>query len=168
MAGMGLGALAGKSLCFKRKFRWKFAIDNVLSDAYVKVANRPTLTVTPAEVHYLNQMMEVPGKGKWSNLTVTYYDVEDTGFEQQLRAYISSTFPINSGSVDNMCQGDKLSTYAKTGILQMLDGCGAVIETWTLHNIWPISVNWGDLDYSSSDVATIEITFSFRHAEVSR
>lgn len=167
MAGMGLGALAGKSLCFKRKFRWKFAVPGKLPDTYVKTANRPTLTITPAEVHYLNQMMEVPGKGKWSNLTVTYYDVEDAGFEQQLRAYISSTFPINANSVDNMCQQDKLNQYATYGLLKMLDGCGSILETWTLYDLWPISVNWGDLDYSSSDVATIEVTFSFRHAEVS-
>ena len=42
----------------------------------------------------------------------------------------------------------------------MLDPQGTVVELWDLQGAWPQNINWGELDYASSDNA--EITFSLR------
>lgn len=36
------------------------------------------------------------------------------------------------------------------------------LEQWTLSKIYPSSVNFGELDYSSSDAATIEVTWKYK------
>jgi len=43
----------------------------------------------------------------------------------------------------------------------MYDGCGEPIEIWTLSDAWPKAINFGDLDYSSSDTSDIEITLRY-------
>lgn len=48
----------------------------------------------------------------------------------------------------------------------MLDGCGTVLERWSFEDVWPQSVNFGDLDYSASDESNIDVTFRFSRAKI--
>jgi hypothetical protein len=47
----------------------------------------------------------------------------------------------------------------------MYDGTGAEMENWSLKNLWPAAINFGDLDYGSSDVATLDLTLRFSEAK---
>jgi len=38
------------------------------------------------------------------------------------------------------------------------------METWTLGHVWPQAINFGDLDYSSSEEVNVELTL--RYSEV--
>jgi hypothetical protein len=59
-------------------------------------------------------------------------------------------------------QASKPSDYSATCQLDMFDGCGKSMETWTLSRTWPQAVNFGELDYSSSsEEQTIELTLRF-------
>jgi hypothetical protein len=46
----------------------------------------------------------------------------------------------------------------------MLDPTGVVIEKWILQGTMVTSANFGDLDYSSSDIADISTTLRFDRA----
>jgi len=35
------------------------------------------------------------------------------------------------------------------------------LETWQLQHMWPTAINFGELDYSSSEEATIELTLRY-------
>jgi hypothetical protein len=48
--------------------------------------------------------------------------------------------------------------------IEQLDGNEGVVETWKLEGCWIVSSNYGDLDYSSSEAATIELSIRYDHA----
>ena len=169
---MGLGQLANHDLVFKRKYRWTFSLkpycqDTFIPEAFVKVANRPSLTIEETEINYLHGKMWIPGKGTWEQLTVTYYDIGNTQGIANLYSWLAGIYDFTNPTQLN--QGSRKgdagnSGYAGTGTLKLFDGCGVTMETWTLEGVWPASINFGDLDYSSSEEVTVELTLRFHNA----
>lgn len=172
---MGMGAIGGPDIVFKRKYRWTFDVQwgsvNIPA-AFVKVAKRPSLTVEETEINYLHGKMWIPGKGTWDNLTVTYYDIggRDSGAApmQTLWNWLASVYnftdPITLTQTSRRGKDGTDKGWAAIGTLRMYDGCGDTMETWTLKNLWPQSINFGDLDYGSSEEATLELTLRFSEA----
>jgi hypothetical protein len=56
------------------------------------------------------------------------------------------------------------SDYKFGTILQQLDGNEGIVESWKLEGCWLVSADYGDLDYSSGDAATIALSIRFDHA----
>ena len=48
--------------------------------------------------------------------------------------------------------------------LEMLDGNEAVVESWKYEGCFFQAVNWGDMDYSTGEKVTIDLTIRFDHA----
>jgi hypothetical protein len=171
---MGLGKLAGPDLVFKRKYRWTFQIfpscgNQPIPAHFVKLASRPNLTIEETEINFLHGKMWIPGKGTWETITVTYYDIGNAGAGMTaLFSWLATVY--NFTDPDGLHQSSKRGTgpgsggYAGQGILLLYDGCGVTMESWELANMWPQAVNFGELDYSSSEEVTIELTL--RYSEV--
>jgi hypothetical protein len=165
---MGIGVIGQPDMVFKRKFRWTFEIRgfcdneaNAVPEHFVKMAARPNVAIEETELNHLNAKMWIPGKASWETITVTYIDVaheEMRSLYNWLASVYDYTDPIN------LRMGNKRDWRA-TGILNLYDGCGEVLEIWNLQNMWPTAMNFGDLDYSSSEEATIELTL--RYSQVS-
>lgn len=161
---MGIGTIGSPDTTFKRKFRWTFAINgfcdnakNKVPESYVKVAARPSFEMEEVEINHLNAKMWIPGKATWNTISVSYYDV--AAIEMQplwnwLATLYNFTDPIN------LTQAEKRDWNA-TGILYMYDGCGTLIEGWEMQHMWPTEVNFGDVDYQSSDPCEIELTLRY-------
>ena len=49
-------------------------------------------------------------------------------------------------------------------IIQQMGADGKTFRTWTLVNSFVTSVNYGDLDYSSDDLVSIEIVVAYDYA----
>jgi len=183
MADMGIGKLGiDPGLTFKRKFRWLFSVEDICTSqgkaltvppSYVKTASRPNITFDEQEIHYLHGRMYLPGKPTFETITVTYYDVVAQDGSQPLAplyTWISNVYDFMSSPnawksarmAANALGGD--SSYGGTAYLSMLDGCGKALEMWTLFQCWPQSVNFGDLDYSSAEEATVELTLRYAYA----
>jgi hypothetical protein len=178
--GIGpLGTLAGLTL--KRKFRWIFGVKGIcvggqkldVPETFVKSANRPNITFDEQEIHFLHGKMFIPGKATFETATVTYYDVTlDEGGDplRPLYTWISSVYDFMSpaGGIVNPRMGKNAfgpQGYGGTGLLTMLDGTGKALETWTMFDCWPQAVNFGELDYSSAEDATIELTLRYQFAK---
>lgn len=162
---MGIGALGFKNIIFKRKFRYTFIITNICGNAshfvpesFVRVAARPNLDIDEVEINFLNAKTWIPGKASWQTINVTYYDVATTG-NKPLFDWLASVY--NFTDPINLQMGSSRNDYAATGILKLWDGCGALLETWILNDLWPKSINFGDLDYASSDMCDIELTLRY-------
>lgn len=167
--GMGLGKLSTDSLVFKRKYRWTFELNapsGNIPASFVKLAARPNLTIEETEINYLHGKMWIPGKGTWETITVTYYDVGgnsgDVGGMANLYGWLATIYDFTSPSC--LHQSSRKGGYAGTARLELNDGCGQAMEKWTLSHAWPQAINFGELDYSSSEEVTIELTL--RYAEV--
>jgi hypothetical protein len=163
---MGLGNLADADLVFKRKYRWAFEVQGLVRgdvpSHYVKLAARPTLTVEETEINYLHGTDWLPGKGKWETLSVTYYDTNAKKMKP-LWDWLASVYNFTDSV--GLHQASNRKSYAGTGIIRLFDGCGTAMETWQLFNMWPSAVNFGDLDYSSSETVDIELTLRYSAVE---
>ena len=160
---MGIGQLGFSNLIFKRKFRYTFELFDICGGQsvprhYVKVAARPSLSIEETEVNFLNAKTWIPGKASWETITVTYIDVA-TADAAPLFTWLASVYnftdPINLG------MGSSRDDYAATAVVKLWDGCGSLLETWEMRDMWPTAVNFGDLDYSNSEEATIELTLRY-------
>jgi len=163
MADMGLGRLGDQRLVFKRKFRWTFEVQKVcggrtIPKFFVKLASRPNLTIEETEINFLHAKTWIPGKASWETITVTYYDISTTDLGP-LWDWLATVYDFTDPQ--GLKMGSNRESYAAQGILLMYDGCGKEMEQWTLNDMWPQAANFGELDYSSSEEATIELTLRY-------
>ena len=173
---MGLGKLGGDQVTHKRKFRWTFEVRRTggakpagndalaggaspdVPASFVKMAARPNISIEETEINFLNGKTYIPGKGTWETLTVTYYDVsgdDNMALWDWLADVYNFTDPLG------LQQNSRRGCYAGIGICTMYTGCGDPMERWTLGDCWPQAVNFGELDYSSSEEATVEVTIRY-------
>lgn len=160
---MGIGQLGFNNLIFKRKFRFTFALQNICGSQsvppyYVKVASRPNLEIEETEINFLNAKTWIPGKASWQTMTVTYLDVA-TADQAPLFSWLASVYNFTNPVTLQM--GSARSDYTATAILNMYDGCGQLLETWQMTDVWPTGINFGEVDYSSSDICEIELTLRY-------
>lgn len=161
---MGIGVIGQPDIVFKRKFRYTFEIfgfcdnqNNKVPEHFVQVASRPSLSIEETEINHLNAKTWIPGKGSWETITVTYMDVahdEMRSLWNWLATIYDFTDPVS------LRQGERRD-WDSTGVLNMYDGCGTLLEGWQLQRMFPTSIQFGDVDYSSSDIATIELTLRY-------
>ena len=173
---MDIGHKGDRQLIYKRKFRWIMqlsAAGNGSAGAsgemwYAKTSARPQLTVEETEVHHLHERWMISGKPTWESITITILDAKNADgndSETALHAWLNTVFAFdNDSGASQFTMGDCDEEYKRQITLTMLDGSGNTMETWLLHNCWPQSTNFGDLDYSSSDTADIEVTVRFDRA----
>jgi len=175
---MGLGQLASETeYVFKRKYRWTLSLTSpcgaggagAIPEHFVKLAARPNFTLEETEINFLHGKMYLPGKGTWETITVTYYDIGNAGAGMgNLYSWLATVYNFQNPA--SLSQASKIGSrfnsggYAGTADLKLYDGCGTIMEQWTLKQVWPQAVNFGELDYSSSEEVTIELTL--RYAEV--
>ena len=172
---MGLGAIGGSDVVFKRQFRWTFDISpycgTPIPSAFVKLAARPNLEIDESQIDFLHGRMWIPGKGSWETISTTFYDVSGNGgnaLVNGLYSWLTTVYnfadPVGLHQSSKIGAGGGSGGYSADGSLNLFDGCGTVLETWNLQNMWPKTINWGELNYESSDPAMIEITL--RYAQV--
>jgi len=164
---MGIGALMDSSVVYKRKFRWTMYLEpNCPSLAsrpidvwFVKVASRPNLSIDETELNFLNEKAWIPGKTSYETMTLTYIDVAPSRPESaNLYAYLGAVYQFNN---QDRKQGSSVSDYTAKGTLTLYDGCGSPIEEWVFKDMWPQTINFGDLDMASSDTVDIELTMRY-------
>lgn len=164
MADMGIGRLGQPQLIFKRKFRWQLSIKpqngSEIEPHYVKLANRPALDIDELEINYLNGTTWVPGRARWQQLNVTYIDVASAEMSL-LYSWMATHFDFSQQNQRNHITQSERQGWESTATLKMFDACGQELEQWVMEGVWPVSVNFGDLDYSSSDECNIELTLRY-------
>jgi hypothetical protein len=180
---MGLGVLSNANTIFKRKYRWTFSLETgcgKIPETIVKVANRPQIDIDETEINYLHGKMWIPGKAAWQTTSVTFYDVlvqDGSGGENDisnLYRWLSTVYAFHDskGLHQSSVKGSGMNSggggYAGTGTLNLYDGCGSVLETWVLRHVWPTSISFGELDYASSDEATVEVTLRYSEVEYNK
>jgi len=165
MAHMGIGLLGAPQIIIKRKFRFTIEIQTpvgLIPIWFVKIGARPQLQIEETEVNFRNAVTWIPGKARWQPISVTYYDVAD-GLLAPLYNWVASVYNFTQPAQLGMSEK---CGWAGTVIIRMWDGCGSLLETWELGSAWPTAINFGDLDYANSEIATIELTIRYSEARM--
>jgi hypothetical protein len=141
----------------KRKFRWVLQIDGI--DAFVlKTAARPQQTFEETVIDFINTKRYVSGKGAWNPIAITMHDPIAPSAAQKIMDWVRLNYEPLTGRMGYA------SFYKKDLQLKLLDPQGTVVELWDIKGAWPQDINFGDLDYATSDNAEIAYTLRFDNA----
>jgi hypothetical protein len=142
----------------KNRFIFRFPSPLGIQEWFVASGSRPTYTMEETQIDFLNTSTFVGGRFNWETIDVTFRDPIGPSATQAIMEWIR----LHSESVTGR-QG-YAAGYKKDVELELLDPTGVVIEKWILQGCMITSAGFGDLDYSSSDIADISVTLRFDRA----
>ena len=134
----------------KNRFIIRFPSSLGINEWYVTSAARPSAKINATEIPFLNTSTYVAGRFVWNELKVTFKDPIGPSASQALMEW----FRLHAESVTGR-MGYSIG-YKKDVELEMLDPTGVVVEKWILQGTFLTDLNFGDLDYSRDDLATID------------
>lgn len=124
----------------------------------VKSSILPGVTLEEHNLSWQGHAFKFAGKHTFNDWTIDFNVDKDAkirlDFENWVRNYIHNPETNEYGS---------LSDYMMDQNLELLGYNGQYILQYTLHNCWPKSVADVTVDYTSADVASFQVTFSFTH-----
>lgn len=142
----------------KNRFLLRFPSDLGIQEWWVSQAKRPSIKQGETEIQFLNTSTWVVGRYTWDAIQVTLRDPIGPSASQAVMEWVR----LHSESVTGR-QG-YAAGYKRDVELEMLDPTGVVVQKWILKNTMLTDVDFGDLDYSGDDLATIQMTLRFDYA----
>lgn len=127
----------------------------------VKTAQMPSTALEEVTLNWQGFDWKFPGKHTYTDVVIT--------FNVDLKAKIRNTFEKWS----NLCHNPASNFYSTHDIymvdqrLQMVGYEGEVILEFVLHDAWPKEVSQITMDYSSTEIATFDVTFTYSYHETS-
>jgi len=150
----------------RRKHRWVFETIGRGTGSFsqtellvLQSASRPSFKFEEPEMHHNQEVSRFAGKQDWEPITMTWYDVQqDPDVSRGIYMWIETVVNMFSLQVAHP------RLYKKTAVLLMIDGVGQTTERWTMLGTWPSTCNWQELDYTSTDIQTLEATMRYDRA----
>lgn len=150
----------------RRKHRWVFESlgrgQGTFSQAELLVlqsASRPSIKFEEPEMHHNQEVARFAGKHDWDPVTLTWYDVEQNpDVSRGLYHWLETLVNMQTMGVAHP------SFYKRSAGLAMTDGLGRTTEQWTMMGTWPAAINWQELDYTATDLMTMEATLRYDRA----
>lgn len=163
---------AGSTLMPKLQYRFRVTFTDIGSDTSnlkhmtqnVISASRPNMTHDEIIVDSYNSKMYLAGKHTWEPVTIVFRDDMNSHVIKMIGEQLNQ-------QVDH---GDQSSAAAGTGYkfemkIETLDGANGsakpeVYDTWTLMGCFIQNVQYGELNYSASDMVNVTLTVRYDHA----
>lgn len=130
----------------------------------VKDFKRPNPTFEPIVVDVYNSKVKLAGKPSWADVTCNLRDDASGSVAKLIGEQMQKQY-------DFMEQASAASgiDYKFTTRLEMLDGGNGaheatVLETWEMYGCYLTGVDYGQVDYSSSEPVMIGLSISFDNA----
>ena len=142
----------------KNRFIYRFPTDLGISEWTIASGKRPSIKQGSTEIQFLNTSTYVVGRYTWDEIQVTLNDPIGPSASQAVMEWVR----LHSESVTGR-QG-YAAGYKRDVELEMLDPTGVSVSKWILKNTMCTAADFGDLDYSSDDLATIQLTLRFDYA----
>ena len=155
----------------KLKYRFRASFENFgvstprteLTKQVIDIT-RPEVTFEEIPMEVYNSRAYLLGKHTWSPIQVNLRDDVNGGVTKLVGEQIQKQF-------DFMEQASASSgiDYKFITRFELLDGGNgastpSVLETWELYGCFVTSVNYGDLNYASSEAATVAMSIRFDNA----
>ena len=110
-------------------------------------------------MHHNQEVARFAGKQDWEPVSLVWYDEEQSpDISMGVYAWIETVVNMHSIAVAHP------RFYKMTAALSMLDGSGQTTETWTMLGTWPENCNFQELDYTSTELQTLEATMRYDRA----
>lgn len=167
--GVPTGDGTGRGGILQPKPKWKFRVRVVnfgpiaggieLSQQVVSVG-RPTVALSPVEVHSYNSIAYYAGKAVWNSISLVVRDDVTNSVsrlvghqEQKTMNHFQQTTPLAG------------SNYKFQMFIETLDGGDdGVLEAWFLEGCFLENIEWDTFEYSSNDPMQITMTIRYDNA----
>ena len=151
----------------KRKFRWLFKIENITlgnTEALPCVkASRPKINFKEMQAEHMNETISYPSKPDWQPISISLYD-KCLNTQNPIFTWLRQQYdPTPTGCSNWFPCIDKLS-FKPCCFLMLLDGCGNIIEEWTLEHCYPQNIDWGELEMNNMEILTVDFTLRYDRA----
>ena len=134
----------------KNRFILRFPTSLGINEWYVTSTARPSAKIKSVEIPFLNTKTYVAGIFEWEEIKVTFKDPIGPSASQALMEW----FRLHAESVTGRM--GYAAGYKKDVELEMLDPTGVVVQKWILQGCFLTSLNFGELNYSTDDLANID------------
>ncbi len=122
--------------------------------------DRPNVNFTSQPVHSYNSIMHFAGKAEWQSINLTVRDDITNSVSKLVGHQVQKQ--MNFFEQTSVAAG---INYKFTSLIEILDGGNeTVFEQWTLEGCFLETINYQNLDYSSSDAVDIQMTVRFDNA----
>jgi len=158
------------SSCLKRTDRWLFKIPQISADKIESLpplkSARPSISFKTMEIQHLNEIIYRPSKPDWKTVSLVLYDLKRKThpvFDWLQRQYDPSNGDWYSGG--RAPNSALVSTFiVDQALLDLYDGCGNILETWVYENVWPETIDFGDLFMEDASFITCDLTLRYDRA----
>ena len=124
----------------------------------IKAAGRPDITNNSVAIDHINVKRYIKGKSEWNTITVTLYDAIVPSAAQATMEWVR----LHHESVTGR---DGYSDFYKKDVtFNSLGPVGDKVEEWTLKGAFIQAATFSDMDYSGTDIATVEMTLRYDYA----
>jgi len=139
---------------------WQGGVEGLnASSTYLQSAQRPHAVVEEAVMHHDEEQAYFAGKYHWEPVSLVFYDMVDpVDSSATIYDWFNAVIQVPDATV--AVPGE----YKKTSALDLTAGDGSSVEKWEMYNSWPIDVNWNDLDYTNTEIQTIDVSLKFDRA----
>ena len=155
----------------KMKYRFRAIFENFgVSSEKVELTKqvatiaRPSVNFEPVTIDVYNSKVRLLGKPTWQDVSIKLRDDAGGNVSKLVGEQIQKQFDFAEQS--SASSGIDYKFVLKFEMLDGGNGANAanVLETWELYGAFINNVAYGDMDYSSNDPATIELTIRFDNA----
>jgi len=125
---------------------------------------RPSVNFDPIDIDIYNSRVRLAGKHTWEDINVNLRDDASGAVTKLVGEQLQRQLDFMEQS-----SASSGSDYKFTTRLEVLDGGNGanepnVLETWEIYGCYLANVNYGDMNYSSSEPATIALTLRYDNA----
>ena len=125
---------------------------------------RPSVSFDPIDIDIYNSRVRLAGKHTWDDINVNLRDDASGAVTKLVGEQLQRQLDFMEQS-----SASSGSDYKFTTRLEILDGGNGanepnVLETWEIYGCYLANVNYGDMNYSSSEPATIALTLRYDNA----
>lgn len=168
--GLNFGLNRDDAFC-KRKFRFLFRVDGIISDLNRStktlphsMSSRPNLSFKETEAKHLIENVYFPAKPDWKPINVVLYDLK-LGENHPVWDWIKEFYDPRKGQLF-VPNANPLPTegFIRNVALDLYDGCGNLAESWIYEDAWPSSINFQTLEMGSSELMTVDLTIRYARA----
>lgn len=144
---------------FEPKLANRFIMEiNGIESYMIKTASRPTFTSEVVELDHINVKRKIKGKSTWDDVNITLYDPIVPSGAQQVMEWIRTSHESLTG------RDGYAAFYKKDITFYLLGPVGDKVEQWTLKGAFITQANFGELDWTSNDPLSIELTLAYDYA----
>ena len=152
-----------------RSHRWRFEFTNIgtLRDVvvYAQSCQVPSVEIDVIEIHNRQTKIHMPGKYKWSPINVKFYAMSPDGGGPASNLSLFKYWSSGANAVVNFSNNTVNKDFRTQAIVVLEDGLGSDVHTYKLSNVWPSKVEGSELNYTSSELATISVTLVYDSAD---